>query len=190
MTALKAKLSAYPLPRLWLMTDERISTDRLLGSAERLPRGAGIVFRHYSLPPRKRRALFMRLQERARRRGVMLLLAGPPSLATAWRADGWHGHYIGQKVRRMIHSAPAHSPAELEQAARSDADLVFLSPVFATHSHPGAGALGRARFGLLARSTRLPVVALGGMTPKRAAALHSMGIHGWAAIDYWMENPG
>ena len=32
------------LPRLWLMTDERVG-DALIPAVERLPRGAGTVFR-------------------------------------------------------------------------------------------------------------------------------------------------
>src|SRR5439155_26981070 len=38
----------HPLPRLWLMTDER-QGDGLWAALERMPRGAGVVFRHYSL---------------------------------------------------------------------------------------------------------------------------------------------
>ena len=43
------------LPRLWMMTDER-QGDALWSALERLPRGAGVVFRHYSLPAAARRA--------------------------------------------------------------------------------------------------------------------------------------
>jgi thiamine-phosphate pyrophosphorylase len=43
------------------------------------------------------------------------------------------------------------------------AGLVFLSPVFATASHPGAAALGPARWVRMARFARLPVAALGGI---------------------------
>ena len=51
-----------PLPRLWLMTDER-QGDGLLAALARLPAGAGIVFRHYSLPEAARRALFDRVAD-------------------------------------------------------------------------------------------------------------------------------
>ena len=59
------------------------------------------------------------------------------------------------------------------------ADALVLSPVFATRSHPGAPPLGPLRFRLLARQARVPVIALGGMTARRAAALGAA----WAAID-------
>jgi thiamine-phosphate pyrophosphorylase len=39
------------------------------------------------------------------------------------------------------------------------------------------------RFTWLARQTRLPVIALGGMNERRARGLE--GAYGWAAIDAW-----
>jgi hypothetical protein len=71
---------ARSLPSLFLMTDERMG-DALWRALERLPRGAGVVFRHYRLPPVERRALFERVRAVARRRGLRLLLGGPERLA-------------------------------------------------------------------------------------------------------------
>ena len=79
-----------PLPRLWLMTDER-QGEGLWRALERLPRGAGIIFRHYSLPAGERRALFERIKPVARQKRLMLLLAGSAGEARAWGADGSHG---------------------------------------------------------------------------------------------------
>lgn len=168
-----------PLPRQWLMTDERLG-DALLRAVERLPPGGGIVFRHYSLAEERRRALFEQVQRAARARRLLLLLAGPADQARAWGADGSHGRGPGEGLR----SAPAHSFTEIRQAEEAGAALIFLSPVFATRSHPDASPLGPARFAELAWSTRLPVIALGGMNSERARALS--GAHGWAGIDAWV----
>lgn len=165
-----------PLPRLWLMTDER-QGEALWAALERLPRGAGIVFRHYGLAPRERRRTFERVRTVARRRGLVVLLAGD---ARGWKADGLHGS-------RRPTSAPAHDLPQIRAAERAGARLLFVSPVFATRSHPGTKPLGRVRFGLLVRQARLPVIALGGLTAKRARSLRPMGIHGWAAIDAWTD---
>ena len=164
-----------PLPRLWLMTDER-QGDGLLDAVARLPRGAGIVFRHYSLEEVARRDLFARVRVAA---PGMLLLAGPAALAEAWGADGSHGRGPGNGLR----SAPAHSQPEIRAAERDGANLLFLSPVYPTASHPGAPTLGLARFAWLARRTELPVIALGGMNPARGRRLASFGAYGWAGID-------
>jgi len=162
-----------PLPRLWLMTDERLG-DRLLGIISRLPEGAGIVFRHYSLAAAERRALFDRVKQAAL---GPVLLASPVEQALAWGADGSHGRHWGAI------SAPAHGLAEIRAAEAAGASLIFLSPVFATRSHPDAPVLGPATFAALASRTGLPVIALGGMNAARAETLS--GAYGWAGIDAW-----
>lgn len=167
-----------PLPRLWLMTDER-QGEGLWTALARLPAGSGVVFRHYELPPRERRLLFERVRRVARRRRLLLVLAGSPRLARAWRADGVHGRQPG---RARFRTAPAHDVSEIRAAERVGADLLFLSPVFATRSHPEARPLGPVRFRLLARSARVPVAALGGMDAERARRL---GVQRWAAVDAW-----
>jgi len=168
-------LSRQSLPRLWLMTDER-QGDGLLDAIARLPAGAGIVFRHDRLPEVARRDLFDRV--RAAHPGL-LLLAGPAEQGASWGADGSHGRGPGFGLR----SAPVHNHMEIRAAERAGAALLFLSPVYPTRSHPGAPALGLARFAWLARRTPLPVIALGGMNAGRGKRLASFGAYGWAGID-------
>jgi thiamine monophosphate synthase len=59
---------------------------------------------------------------------------------------------------------------------------VFVSPVFATISHPDAAALGVAAFARLARETTMPVYGLGGITDENAEQLAGSGAAGLAAI--------
>jgi thiamine-phosphate pyrophosphorylase len=163
----------HPLPRLWLMTDERLG-DGLLPAVRRLPAEAGVVFRPHSLDQAERRALFYRVREAAGER--LLVLAGP---AAEWGADGSHGRGPANGLR----TAPAHNLAEMRAAEEAGAALIFLSPVFATRSHPGAPPLGPEGFTALAAHTRLPAVALGGMNAERFGLLENA--YGWAAIDAW-----
>jgi len=173
-----------PPPRLWLMTDER-QGHALWDALERLPRGGGIIFRHRATPAPERRALFERVRRIAKRRRLRLVLAGTAREAAAWRADGAHGRSATVHASRpLIRTAPAHDRRELIAAARA-ADLILLSPVFPTRSHPGAATLGRVRFAGIARDAERPVIALGGVTPHRARTLK--GIYGWAAIDAWSD---
>ena len=170
-----------PLPRLWLMTDER-QGEALWAALERLPRWSGVVFRHYGLADDARRALFRDVRRVARRRDLLLLLAGTDAEALAWGAHGSHG--LGPRSSPgRVRSAPAHDLAEIRAAERAGADFVFLSPVFPTRSHPGAEPLGPHRFAALACATSLPVIALGGMDENRVRGLR--GAYGWAGIDAW-----
>jgi thiamine-phosphate pyrophosphorylase len=159
----------HELPRRWLMTDERMG-DALWPALSRLPRGSGVIVRHYSLAAHERAALLARVERVAVRRGFMVLVGGVE-----------HGR------RRGAVSAPVHSRREAVAAMRAGAKLLFVSPVHRTRSHPGAGALGPVRLGLMIRGITVPVIALGGMDERRGRALRPMGIYGWAAIDAWLR---
>lgn len=166
-----------PLPHRWLMTDER-QGEALFEALARLPADAGIVFRHTSLAEVARRDLFAQVREA---HSGLLLLAGPAMLARSWGADGSHGLGPGEGLR----TAPAHNLAEIRAAEAAGAALIFLSPVFATRSHPDAKPLGPERFAALAARARVPVVALGGMNEARAKGLGNA--YGWAGIDAWND---
>lgn len=165
-----------PIPKLWLMTDPRLG-DRLWEALARLPRGSGVIFRHYQLPLAERRALFARIATIARRRRLVLLRAGAAPMRDEAGTHGRRG--------RGLTTWPVHSRREAIAAIRAGADALLVSPVFPTRSHPGAPALGPIRFAMLIRGLSVPVIALGGMNPQRAHRLTSFGVYGWAAIDAW-----
>ena len=162
-----------PLPAIWLVSDER--GDALLEAAlKRLPRGSGLIFRHYHLPEAQRRARFAALARLARAKGHIVALAGSRTEARRWGADlayGPGGHLV-----------PVHSLREIGRASRAVA--LLLSPVFPTRSHPGTVTLGPLRFRLLAAHAAAPVIALGGMNPRAAKRL---GWPCWAGIDAFID---
>ncbi len=168
-----------PLPKIWLMTDERGGD--VLAAVAQLPRGAGIVFRHYATPSRERRALFDRVRCQARRKGHVILLAGSPVQARSWGADGAHNR--SRLASRGLRTMAVHSARERVLATAMAADLIFVSPVFATRSHPDSRLLGVAKLGLIAARARPRTVALGGLSPARFKRFNGMEIYGWAGID-------
>ena len=172
-----------PMPRLWLMTDERGGDP--VAIARSMPKGSGIVFRHYATPAAERRALFGQVRRVARARRIVLLLAAPPAQARAWRADGAHHRSmrVSLKSSEGQRSVAVHNRRELVIAQRVGVDLIFVSPVFPTRSHVGVKALGVVRFGLLAAKHYRPVIALGGLNTSSFRRLRGINVHGWAAID-------
>ncbi len=167
-----------PLPKIWLMTDERMGQS-LLSSIAALPRGAGVVFRHYQTPDRK--ALFSAVKRLTKARRLVLILAGHERRALRLQADGSHGRSPHRAT--TLRTAPVHSIPERLAAERAGAALLFVSPVFSTRSHERTKTLGALGLGMLMRRAKRPVIALGGMTKRRARSLRPLKIYGWAAID-------
>ena len=181
--------TARGLPRLWLFSDPVRLPDPL-AAARRLPRGAGVVAR--GLAP----AVLLALGGLARRRGLALVVAGDGRAGLALRA-GMHlpDRRASRHLLPLLLARRAGAPgARLTMAAHGGAaaaararrlrpDLVFLSPVFPTASHPGAPALGPLRWALArGRLGRVAVAALGGIAPatirrlpRGAAAVGAIG---------------
>lgn len=167
-------------PDLWLLSDER--NDAALEAAlERLPSGSGFIYRHYHLSDADRVARWFALLRIVRAKGHVAVLADSAQTALEWSADGVYGAPRAlYPTRDLLTLATAHSLAEIGLANRARADAVLLSPVFPTRSHPDAATLGPLRFRLLAAHAQMPVIALGGMTPRTA---HRLSWPRWAAID-------
>lgn len=176
----------YPLPRLWLVTDER-QGDALWAALRTLPPGSGVIFRHYSLDGAERQAMFARIRAIARRRRLMLLLSGTERQARKWQADGYYAAPGQHSADEFTWAVPVHDLREIRRAERAGADLLLLSPLFPTRSHPASLPLGRARFSALARATRLPVIALGGVQARHAPIIAAIGGYGWAGIDAFIR---
>ncbi|MEQ9557567.1 MAG: thiamine phosphate synthase [Rhodospirillales bacterium] len=179
------------------MTDAMRTPDPA-GALRGLPPGTMVIFRHYEAPDRP--ALGRRLATLARRLGLIFVVAGDRRLAHRLRADGLHlpDGMIGRRHRfapaadRWPVSAAAHDGPGLRRAVRAGADLILLSPVFPTASHPGRPALGVRRLAALCHSAAVPVLALGGTTPetlRRVLAAGAAGVAGIGALAHLCRDP-
>ncbi len=136
-------------------------------------------------------ALATRVARHAHAAGARVICNGAPTddAVLALGADGVH---LGQAAlmaatRRtlpvgVLLSAACHDRASLLKAQALGADLVTLSPVKPTLTHPGAPALGWARFAELAAGIDVSIYALGGMTRDDLDEARAHGAHGIAAI--------
>jgi thiamine-phosphate pyrophosphorylase len=164
------------LPPLVLMTDDERLPDPL-AAARALPRGSLIVLRAADAARRAQLAAALRPLPH------LLLIANDAALAARAGADGVH---LSEANARHAAHIRAIRPGWLITAAThghlhgGPLDALFLSPIFPTVSHPGGRSLGPARANALARQSRAPVYALGGVTPANARSLH--GFVGIAAI--------
>lgn len=170
-------------PKIWLMTDKR--NDSVLEQAiAKLPKGSGIIFRHYHLDIKHRQKRFAEVRKAARKYQHILILADRPALARKWGADGVHGrNWKRRDTKNLLHSAPVHNAREIAEAERNGADIIFLSPAFATRSHLGGQPLHLLQLRRLKQLLNQPGILLGGMNKQRFKQYQSLHAHGWAAID-------
>ncbi len=169
------------LPPLALLTDDERLADPLAAAAA-LPKGSLVIVR--ARDAAHRAGLAGAMLALATRRDLIVLISDDPALAARIGADGLHlpeRHAREAAHWRAVHphwiiSAAAHG----RRPASAALDLLLLSPVFPTGSHPYRPALGAARANALARALRVPVYALGGVNAGNARLLH--GFAGVAAI--------
>jgi thiamine-phosphate pyrophosphorylase len=164
---------------IWLMTDERIAD--LDAAIAALPRASGIIFRHYALDRKARRTLFDHVARKARAGRHLLLLADTPERARQWGADG--AHDLSARRSRGLRTCAVHSVGERIAAHRARFDLIFVSPVYSTRSHPGAKGIGLLGARRIAGNEWCLTILLGGMDAKKFRKMRSRPPHGWAGID-------
>jgi thiamine-phosphate pyrophosphorylase len=183
------------VPPLWLFTDARRLPDPRPVVAC-LPRGlAGVVLRHDGDPGRT--VLGRALARLCRARRLKLVVAGDSRLAAALgagvhlRGGRWPAGspVLPRRRRGTLLTSSAHGVAELRRATRAGADLAFLSPAFATGSHPDAAPLGPLRWGRLAGAALLPVAALGGVAGTSVRRLPRRTCRAAGAIEALADKP-
>jgi thiamine-phosphate pyrophosphorylase len=170
-------------PGTWLVTDERMGEDGLWMAIERLPQGSGLLFRHYAAAERDR--LAQRVAEVAHERGLVLCIAGDVRLAQRLGAALVHGPASPPGTLPVSYSV--HSLEEADAANRAGAALAFVSPMFATRSHPGRTALSDEEARRIVDRLHCPAIALGGVDERNYAAIKGLGFEGWAGIDAWLR---
>jgi len=85
-------------------------------------------------------------------------------------------------------SVSCHTLSDIERAEKIDADMVLLSPVNETASHPGVLGMGWDKFSQMCSKTSVPVFALGGMRENDLNNARTAGARGIAAIScFWND---
>jgi thiamine-phosphate pyrophosphorylase len=173
-----------PLPRAFFVTDP-VRTPNPPAVIKRLPRGFGVIWRHFG--ESNRLTVGRQLARACQRRGLIFLVSADPALAARIGADGVHWpekRLTGVRSRApdSIETTAAHSRLALARAARLGVDAAIVSTVFPSRSTTAGAAMGPLRFRQLARMSPLPVYALGGVNARNAArAMHHAA--GWAAVE-------
>nr|WP_314441604.1 thiamine phosphate synthase [uncultured Sphingomonas sp.] len=166
-------------PTAWLMTDERLGNRLAAAIARAAAAGAGVIVRHHASSEAERHTIAALVVER----GAPLGISRDVRMAVQLGAGLVHnpeGDASGLPI-----SLSVHDERQAIAAAALGPALVFVSPIFPTSSHPGASSLGEEEGRRLARLTRSPAYALGGIRASMEKDLLTRGWAGWAGIDAW-----
>lgn len=184
-------------PRVVVITDRtQLSPDETLARIDALARAPAIrpavLLRDPELTGRALHAWGALLRRRTLDAGVSLWVADRLDVAIALEADGVH---LGRRsvrvsdartlVGQSLVSVACHDVGEVVEAAREGADVVVLSPIFAS---PGKGpplgveTLTAARRALDEAGLGAELVALGGVDAERVETCLTAGAIGVAAI--------
>ncbi len=123
------------------------------------------------------------LCELTTKRGVLLAINDRPDIARLARADIVH---VGQddlpvrEVRRIAGGAvlvgkSTHTLAQFEAALAEEPDYVAVGPMFASGTKPQEHIAGPATVAAARGKTKVPLVAIGGITPDNAAEVVASG---------------
>lgn len=185
--------------RLYLVTDDSTpdgDLPRLV--AEAVAGGVDMVqLRRKLVAPAQLLPLARQLREACARGGALFLVDDHLDLALASGADGVH---LGQEDA-PVHEArerlgegaivglSTHNSDQARAAIHLPVDYISAGPVFSTPTKPGRPATGMAYVEEAARLSRVPVVAIGGLTSAAEAVRAGADLVGVVRAICRSENP-
>lgn len=199
------------LPRLFLVADGFVSGRAGLSADDVRARVGMLVeagvravqLRDHGAEPATFADVASAMAERLRARcpELVLVINGHPEVARALGAVLHVGHRgpSVEEARQLVGndallSISVHSPSDARRAAEAGADVLFVSPLFRTLSHPGhpPGEIKLLRRTCAALTDVQPqpcVYALGGITPEHVGDCLQAGAHGVAVLSGLLEAP-
>jgi thiamine-phosphate pyrophosphorylase len=192
---------ADPIPALHAVTDDAVVArgDFVERAGEALAAGGADVALHLRAPHasgRRMHELATRLMEIAHAAGSLFVVNDRVDVAMAAGIDAIQlgarsltiadARWIAGDGARI--GASVHAVDEAREAVAAGADWLVAGTIFASASHPGRSGAG---VGLIEEMAMLgvPVIAIGGMTPERAAEVRRAGAAGFAAIRGMWDAP-
>jgi thiamine-phosphate diphosphorylase len=201
-------MTRLPRPCLMLVTDRRRlspearTTGQELAALERFLDEAIdadidlIQLREPAVPAGSLASLAQRVATRASGTRVRLLVNDRADVAAVAGAAGVHLPARGLPASRLraldrhwLIGRSVHAGDAIDAMNEPDVDYLIFGTVYPSASKPGEAGAGLAGLGAAARAARVPVLAIGGITPPRAAACAAAGAAGVAAIGVFLP-PG
>ena len=186
-------------PVLMLVTDRHLAggEDALLKAVDAAVEGGvnAVQLREKDMRPAELLPLACRLREASEGR-ALLLVNGPLEIALEARADGAHLPADAEPPPRTRLSGgqaftwgrSVHSAQEAFMAMGEAPRYLIAGPIYATASHPGAHPAGLSLIREINPIASVPIIAIGGITPRNAGDIMQAGADGIAVISAILGN--
>ena len=169
------------IPYVWFLTDS-IKTKNPLDISRKLPFNSGIIIRSYDIKNKEK--IIKNIINLKKRKVHTVLVSGRHKMHS--NVDGAHlPSWLNSSffINKKLISMSAHGARDIRKSINIRADIIFISPIFHTTSHPEEKSLGVIKLGLMAKLFKKPIVALGGINNNNISRLKGLPIIGCAGID-------
>lgn len=189
----------FESPLYWIADPDLVGERSLVDLCEEaIAAGLRVVqYRDKHRTQRERYHQALALARTARRAKATLIINDNLDLTMAVEADGVH---VGQDdfpvadARRVlggraIIGCSAHTVDQAKAAEAEGADYLGVGPVFASTTKMARPPLGLSGLRDVCRSVRIPVYAIGGITPERCPEVLGAGAKGVAVASALLSGP-
>lgn len=161
-----------------------------------LPKNSIIIFREYSLKKDKRQELATKFLKIAQKLNHQFFVGKDPKMALAIRANGVHYSDLDRNSWQLIKkeyshqfaiSLACHDLKSIKKAQNSNAEILFLSPIFMTKSHENSRPLGLQRLAKSCKYSSKPIFALGAVNSNNISKVLKNNAGGFAGIEIFAD---
>lgn len=133
----------------------------------------------------------------ARPKGFKILVGKDINLAKKVKADGIHFSDFDKLpliflkresfTKKFLFSFACHSLKSVLKAKKLKSDMIFISPIFATNSHPDQKTIGLKNLAKFSFNSKNPhyLYALGGINKVNIKAIAKLNLGGFGAIEFF-----
>ena len=156
-----------------------------------LPKNSAIIIREYDLDQKIREEFAKKIIRLKGSKPLKILIGKDIELAKKLQADGIHFSDFDKlenfNKENFIFSFAAHSEESIAKAISLKADMIFISPAFASSSHYDCAALGEKKLQEIALKYKNLdyLYPLGGINSNNISIIQKLGFASFGAIDFF-----
>ena len=156
----------------------------------KLDNNVSLIYRNYSKP--KDIKTILKIKNYCRRTSIKFFLSNEIRLALKLNIDGVYLPSFNKSLKVNLYGkkkkfqliGSAHNLNEIRCKEKQNVDALFISSLFKKKKT----YLGLNRFKILSKSTKIPIIALGGINQNNLNKLNMLNIKGFAAINFFKSN--